>query len=152
MHDATEGGVLGGVLEVAAASGNGVRIDRDAIPVRPEVRAVCDHIGIDPYVSISEGTLIATVVSGRADAYIAALADEGIEAAVVGQMVPASRGRTVLTGGVEAPLTHPGLDPFWQAFGAWSADAATHGAVVSSEAPSGPRANRTANRPVKRTD
>ncbi len=48
--------------EVAVASGVGARIDRDAIPVLPEVRAVCDHVGIDPYVSISEGTLIATVV------------------------------------------------------------------------------------------
>ncbi|HET9672349.1 MAG TPA: AIR synthase family protein, partial [Actinomycetota bacterium] len=55
MHDATEGGVLGGLLEVAAASGVGIRVDRDRIPVRPEVRAVCDHVGIDPYVSISEG-------------------------------------------------------------------------------------------------
>ncbi len=50
MHDATEGGVLGGLLEVAVASDVGMRIELDAIPVRPEVRAVCDHVGIDPYI------------------------------------------------------------------------------------------------------
>lgn len=123
MHDATEGGVLGGLLEVATASGTGMRIDRDAIPVRPEVRAVCDHVGIDPYISISEGTLIATVVPGRAQAYVDALASEGIDAAIVGEVLEPSAGRTLVRGGVAEPLEHPGLDPFWGAFGAWAAGA-----------------------------
>ena len=78
MHDATEGGVLGGLTEVASASGVGMRIDLAAIPVPPAVRAVCDHVGIDPYISISEGTLLATVVPSRADAYVTALADAGM--------------------------------------------------------------------------
>ena len=120
MHDATEGGVLGGLLEVAVASEVGIRVDRAAIPVRPEVRAVCDHVGIDPFVSISEGTLIATVRASRADAFVGSLAGEGIEAAVVGEIVPASEGRLILVDGRERPLVHPGLDPFWAAFGAWA--------------------------------
>jgi hydrogenase maturation factor len=123
MHDATEGGVLGGLLEVAVASGNGMRIDRVAIPVPPEVRAVCGHVGIDPYVSISEGTLIATVVPERADAYVAVLADAGIAAAVVGEVTEPGDGRVLLVDGRVEPLAHPGLDPFWGAFGAWAADA-----------------------------
>lgn len=124
MHDATEGGVLGGLLEVATASGVGMRIDRDAIPVRREVRTICDHVGIDPYVSISEGTLIATVLPARADAYVGALRDEGIEAAVVGEILPAATDRTIVVGGREEPLRHPGLDPFWAAFGTWATEAA----------------------------
>ena len=124
MHDATEGGVLGGLLEVAVASGAGMRIDLDAIPLRPEVRAVCDHVGIDPYVSISEGTLIATVVPGRAGAFVAALAEQGIEAADVGEMTEASGGRLLISEGRQGPLEHPGLDPFWGAFGSWAAEAA----------------------------
>lgn len=123
MHDATEGGVVGGLLEVATASGVGMRIDRDAIPVLPEVRAVCGHVGIDPYVSISEGTLIATVVPSRADAFVEALGAEGIDAAVVGEVLDASAGRTLVIEGVDGPLEHPGLDPFWGAFGAWTAGA-----------------------------
>ena len=124
MHDATEGGVIGGLLEVAIASGNGIRVDRDAIPIRPEVRAVCGHLGIDPYSAISEGSLIATVVPGRANAFVEALADAGIDAAMVGEIRPPHEGRTVVSGGTEEPLTHPGLDPFWGAFGTWAADAA----------------------------
>jgi hydrogenase maturation factor len=124
MHDATEGGVLGGLLEVAAASETGIRVERELIPVRPEVRAVCGHVGIDPYVAISEGTLIATVVPTKAGGYVDALAAAGIDAAVVGEIRPAEEGRTIVVEGHEQPLRHPGLDPFWGAFGAWAADAA----------------------------
>ena len=124
MHDATEGGVLGGLLEVADASGNGVRVERDAIPLRPEVRAVCEHVGIDPFVSISEGTLIATVVPERADAFVEALAAQEIEAAVVGTILAPDEGRVVVTPEGEQPLTHVGLDPFWGAFGRWATEAA----------------------------
>ena len=79
---------------------------------------------MDPYHAISEGTLIATVVADRADAYLRALADGGIAAAVVGEVLPAGAGRTLVRGGVAEPLEHPGLDPFWGAFGAWAAAAA----------------------------
>ena len=127
MHDATEGGVLGGLVEVAAASNVGLRIDLSAIPVRPEVRAVCEHVGIDPYTSISEGTLIATVVGERADGFVAALAEEGIDAAVVGEVVDVSAGSAVVAPEGTRPLEHPGLDPFWEAFGRWAEHAAVEG-------------------------
>jgi hydrogenase maturation factor len=120
MHDATEGGVIGGLLEVAVASNAGVRVDLDAIPVRPEVRSVCDHVGIDPYISISEGTLIATVVAPLAEAYVDALAVAGIEAAIVGEITDPADGRILVTSDGTRPLVHPGLDPFWAAFGAWA--------------------------------
>ena len=48
LHDATEGGVLGGIFEIAQASGVGVRFDEQAVPIRPEVEAVCRLVGIDP--------------------------------------------------------------------------------------------------------
>lgn len=124
MHDATEGGVLGGLAEVAQASGAGMRIDLERIPVRPEVAAVCEHAGMDPYTSISEGTLIATVVPQRAAAFLGALAGAGIDAADVGEVMDASAGRTVVAEDGERPLEHPGLDPFWGAFGRWASEAA----------------------------
>ncbi len=124
MHNATEGGVLAGLTEVAAASGVGLRVDLDAIPVRPEVRAVCDHVGIDPYASISEGTLIATVLPRHAEGFLSALREEGIEAAVVGEVTEQEKGTTLMAGGVESPLEHPGFDPFWGAFGRWAQEAA----------------------------
>ncbi len=124
MHDATEGGVLGGLTEVAAASGVGMRIDREAIPVRDEVRAVCEHTGMDPYIAISEGTLIATVVPARAQAFVDELGGEGIDAAIVGEVTEASTGTVLVTSEEERTFEHPGLDPFWGAFGRWAAEAA----------------------------
>ncbi|MDP9242673.1 MAG: AIR synthase-related protein, partial [Actinomycetota bacterium] len=106
--------------EVAAASEAGLRVDLDAIPVPPEVRAVCDHVGIDPLISISEGTLIATVVPGRADEFVAVLGEEGIDGAIVGEVTPAIDGLVASEGDFERPLVHPGLDPFWEAFGRWA--------------------------------
>jgi hydrogenase maturation factor len=127
MHDATEGGVLGGLLEVAAASETGMRIELDRIPVRPEVRAICDHVGIDPYTSISEGTLIVTVRPERAIGYVEACAGEGIDAAIVGEITEPGAGRVLVGEGGERELLHPGLDPFWEAFGSWAAEAAEGG-------------------------
>jgi hydrogenase expression/formation protein HypE len=124
MHDATEGGVFGGLTEVAAASGVGMRVELDAIPVRPEVRAICEYTGMDPYTAISEGTLIATVVPERADAFVDALGGARIDAAVVGEVTDASAGSVLVTEHGERPLEHPGLDPFWGAFGEWAQEAA----------------------------
>jgi hydrogenase expression/formation protein HypE len=124
MHDATEGGVFGGLTEVAAASRVGMRVELAAIPVRSEVRAVCEHVGMDPYTSISEGTLICTVVTDRARAFVSALADAAIDGVVVGEVTGPERGTVLVTDTGEEPLEHPGLDPFWGAFGRWAEEAA----------------------------
>ena len=121
MHDATEGGVLGGLAEFADAAGVGVRVDEGAIPVRPEARATCAAVGIDPLTSISEGTLLATVRPAHVDGVLTALADAGVEAAEIGEVTPAAEGRILLRDGAPEPLVHPGQDPFWEAFGRWSA-------------------------------
>jgi hydrogenase expression/formation protein HypE len=117
MHDATECGVWGGLYEVAQASRVGMRVDKERIIVREEVEKVCRLFGIDPYSAISEGTLIITVRPHKADDVLRALASKGIEATVVGEVVPADRGMTYVEGGVERPLRHPRVDPFWEAFG-----------------------------------
>ena len=124
MHDATEGGVLGGLTEVASALEVGLRIELEAIPVRDEVRAVCDHVGMDPYTSISEGTLIATVVADRAEAFVGALAAAGIEERSSAKVTEASAGVVLVTPDGEAAARTPGAGPVLGAFGRWAADAA----------------------------
>jgi hydrogenase maturation factor len=123
MHDATECGVFGGLVEVAEASGVGLRIEQERIIVREEVAKICDLFGMNPYAAISEGTLILTVRPHKADALLAALAAKGIAASVVGEVVPAERGLTLVVDGEERPLVHPRVDPFWAAFGRAMAEA-----------------------------
>jgi hydrogenase maturation factor len=117
MHDATECGVWGGLYEVARASGKGMVIEKERIIVQEEVARVCEMFGIDPYSSISEGTLILTCRPRRADRVLALLERKGIPASIVGEVVPERRGIRLVEGGRERRLEHPVVDPFWEAFG-----------------------------------
>ena len=120
MHDATECGVWGALFEVANASDVGMRIVKDDIVRIDEAMKICELFGIDPFKSISEGTLIITARPRHADAVLAALKAEDIEASDVGEVVEASKGIRVIEKGHEFELEHPQVDPFWAAFGdAW---------------------------------
>lgn len=116
MHDATEGGVWGGLYEIAQASQVGMVVHRDAVPVLPEVKAVTGLFGIDPYTSISEGTLLLTCRPPQAAEVLQRLEVAGIRASRVGEVVPREEGITLVEGGHRQPLRHPGVDPFWNAF------------------------------------
>ncbi|MBN1419077.1 MAG: AIR synthase family protein [Planctomycetes bacterium] len=117
LHDATECGVIGGVWEIAAASGAGIEVDLDAVPISRAAAAIGREFGMEPLVSISEGTLVATVRPDRAGAVEGALRAKGIEAVRIGTMLAAGEGRWALRGGQRNPLEHPQVDPFWSAFG-----------------------------------
>ncbi len=84
MHDPTEGGLSGGLYELAAASGVGFDIDADSIPILPECKMFCDALGLDPLGLIASGSLLATVAPNSADAVLDSLASEGIDASVIG--------------------------------------------------------------------
>jgi hydrogenase maturation factor len=118
MHDATECGIWGGLYEIARASGTGIAVDRDAIPLAPAAAKLCAHFNIDPYAAISEGTLIITVRPGAANAVIDRLAGKGIDSAVIGEVTDAAKGIKVTEAGKERTLEHPVTDPFWPAFAA----------------------------------
>lgn len=117
LHDATEGGVLGGLIELARGSGHDLRVERARIPLAPEAAAACETFGIDPWWALSEGTLIATVVAGRVADVLALLAEEGIAAAEVGEVLAGS-GTLYLTlpDGSVRKLSEPEPDPYWPAY------------------------------------
>ena len=116
MHDATEGGVWGALVEVARASSVGMRIDKQAILVPEVVRKTCELFGIDPYPASSEGTLIITCKAEKADAVIARLSDEGIASSIVGEVLPLKEGLSYVEGGAMRSLEAPAQDPFWPAY------------------------------------
>ncbi|MCS7125433.1 MAG: AIR synthase family protein [Aigarchaeota archaeon] len=61
MHDPTEGGVLGGVYEMAEASNTSFVIYEDKIPVSIETRSICEVLRCDPLRLISSGVLLAAI-------------------------------------------------------------------------------------------
>jgi hydrogenase expression/formation protein HypE len=127
MHDATECGVWGGLYEVAKASRVGMRIEKDKIIVLDEVEKICVKFGMDPYSSISEGTLIITCKERKADLLLRRLAQKKIPASVVGEVIPENRGIILAEGRKERPLEHPRVDPFWPAFARALAEAKPSG-------------------------
>lgn len=115
MHDATERGVWGGLVEIAEASGVGMIVEQNAILLRPEARAVCEHFAIDPFITSSEGTLLLTCRPHRAGEVIERLAQVEIAATCAGEILPPEHGIHVVQDGKEHPLHSPHEDPFWPA-------------------------------------
>jgi len=115
MHDATEGGLLNGVYEIAEASSVGVSLREDDIHVPEPVARVCGHFGIDPLISISEGTLVAAIPPERKDDALARLARAGIEGHVIGEFTESGRDflRSDDSSRELEPVT---VDPFWAAY------------------------------------
>lgn len=80
------------------------------------VPEICQFFGIDPYASISEGTLIISCRAHKADNIVGALAKKGIQSSIVGELTDVSKGMTLMESGKERRLLHPIVDPFWRAF------------------------------------
>lgn len=116
MHDATECGIWGGLYEIAQAAGLGVRVEQERIVVEDTIPEICQHFAIDPYASISEGTLIITCREPQAETVIAKLAAKNIKASIVGELTPPEDGMVLVKDGVAGELKHPIVDPFWRAF------------------------------------
>lgn len=116
MHDATECGIWGGIYEIAQAAGLGARVDRSLIVREEHVYEICELFKIDPYSSISEGTLIITCREPRAADLVKRLSEKQIKASIVGELTSPEHGITVVEGGRERKLEHPRVDPFWNAF------------------------------------
>ncbi len=110
MHDVTEGGVLTGTWELAEASGCGVRVDADAVPVPPETRAVCAALGIDPLGLIGSGAMLMATADPKS--LLAALAAAGIPAAVIGQLTAGPR--EVVRAGRTSALAPLERDELWR--------------------------------------
>ncbi len=116
MHDATECGIWGGLYEVAQAANLGVRIEKNKIVVEDGVEEICRYFGIDPYASISEGTLIVSCREHKANDVVKALNAKGVKASVVGELTKPEKGMVLVDSSKEKKLEHPIVDPFWRAF------------------------------------
>jgi hydrogenase maturation factor len=117
MHDATEGGVIGGLAEVAEASGVGMAVDEARFVYPDEVRMVCEAFGIDPVAAIAEGSLIITADATKAGRILGDLGKAGIAASVIGTVTSDIALRVMKRrDGSEVPLRMPDQDPFWPVF------------------------------------
>lgn len=97
MRDPTRGGVATTLCEWAGA-GVGIEIEEAAIPVRDEVRAICEILGLDPLYSANEGKALIAVAQEAAEPALAALRAHplGRQAAIIGRVTAEHPGRLVM--------------------------------------------------------
>ncbi|RMG34991.1 MAG: hydrogenase expression/formation protein HypE [Gammaproteobacteria bacterium] len=98
LRDATRGGLATVLNEFAEASRVTIALDEQALPIRPEVRGMCELLGLDPLYLANEGKLVAVVPAEESDALLAAMREHpsGRHSAVIGEVQAESTGRVIL--------------------------------------------------------
>ncbi len=114
MHDATEGGVLNGIHEMADAAGLGARVFEEKITVEPETAKICRFYEIDPLQLISSGALLIAADPQAAGNIINSLSQQHIYADVIGEFNPNPNKRILMhKDGSAEMLPRPVSDHLW---------------------------------------
>lgn len=115
MHDVTECGVIGAIVEMMMAADCGVEIYEEHL-YRGEVQTKIGKVfGVDPLHTIGAGALI--LASGRAHSHriLEGLRTKGYSASIIGKVMESQEGMHII-GEKKEKLEHPGTDPYWKAF------------------------------------
>jgi hydrogenase expression/formation protein HypE len=86
MRDPTRGGVATTLNELISGSGLSINLHEDALPVRGEVKGVCEMLGMDPLYMANEGKVLIIADGDQADSIVALLKESpyGKDATVIG--------------------------------------------------------------------
>ncbi|QQE67292.1 hydrogenase expression/formation protein HypE [Leptolyngbya sp. BL0902] len=89
MRDATRGGLATVMNEFALSSQVGIRLQENALPVRPAVQGLCELLGLDPLYLANEGKLVVVVPPDQAEAVLAAMCAHpaGTDSHIIGEVV-----------------------------------------------------------------
>ena len=98
MRDATRGGVATVLAELAESNGLGIRIDESLVPVREEVKGICEVFGYDPLYIANEGKVIIVAPKNQANKIVERLRthEEGKNSAIIGSITKDHKGKVVL--------------------------------------------------------
>ncbi|MFT5727355.1 MAG: hydrogenase expression/formation protein HypE [Desulforhopalus sp.] len=98
LRDPTRGGVASTLNEIAENSGLSIEIRDQDLPVRPEVNAACELLGLEPLYLANEGKCLVIVEGDKADKALKIMqgTPEGKEAAIIGKLVAGKAGRVVI--------------------------------------------------------
>ena len=97
MRDPTRGGIATVANEISLATGLRITLEEAALPLRDQVRGICDILGYDPLYLACEGRVVAVIASTEAALLLRAWRElpGGGDAAIIGR-VEAGRSRVVL--------------------------------------------------------
>jgi hydrogenase expression/formation protein HypE len=102
LRDPTRGGVATALNEVAKQSGVGIRLEESSLPVRTEVSAACEMLGLDPLYVANEGKVLVLVAPEDAELVLNTMRQHplGQKACIIGEAVSEHPGRVVLQTGI----------------------------------------------------
>lgn len=102
MRDATRGGLATILCELAESRKLGFEIDESKVPVKENVRGICELLGFDPIYVANEGKVLMIVGKEDADQVLTTLKlnELGKEAAIIGEVVDEHRGKAWMTTGI----------------------------------------------------
>lgn len=116
MHDPTEGGVAGGIHEMADASGVGVRVFEEKMPIAAETLKICEFFKIDPLQLISSGALLIAAKVDSTAKILKRLAANNVEASIIGEVLHSPQDRILVRkDGSVVELVRPDYDHLWVA-------------------------------------
>ncbi len=98
LRDPTRGGVATTLNEFVEGTALGIELEEAQIPVRPQVQAACDMLGLDPLYCANEGKLLAVVDPVEADKVLAAMRSHelGAHAAIIGEVTERYPGKLTM--------------------------------------------------------
>lgn len=98
LRDPTRGGVATTLNEFTEGTALSIELEEEQIPVRPQVRAACDMLGLEPLYCANEGKLLAVVSPEDTERVLARMRElpEGADAAVIGTVSDRHPGRVVM--------------------------------------------------------
>ncbi|MGQ9743874.1 MAG: hydrogenase expression/formation protein HypE [Candidatus Bathycorpusculaceae bacterium] len=99
MKDPTRGGLADALNEFSEKSKTGILIYEDKVPIRENVRAACEMLGLDPFEVGNEGKIIIGVVEEKAEELLELLktTEEGKEAEIIGEVTKDFKGVAMQT-------------------------------------------------------
>ena len=98
MRDATRGGLGAVLVEAASAAALTFEIEERMIPVRDDVRGLCEILGLDPIFIANEGKMVVICAGPDADRVLSVMTAHplGAGAAVIGHVTETGRSRVIL--------------------------------------------------------
>jgi len=102
LRDPTRGGVATALNEVANQSAVGIELEESSLPVRHEVNAACEMLGLDPLYVANEGKVLVMVAPEDADQVLYKMRQHplGRDSCIIGRVVSEHPGRVVLHTGI----------------------------------------------------
>jgi len=116
LHDPTEGGVLNGLWEMAEASGLGIEVWAEKIPIAPATNVICLTLGLDPLKLMSSGTLLLAVERSSLRAVQKALQKTNVRLTEVGRLTARAKGRVLVRRGKRLALKSVSQDELYKRY------------------------------------